>query len=152
MSVINAQFRPAWRNYWFGFVIVLLLLAAAAITAAGRIDAGGTFAAGLWLAAALVVLLIIAFKRFSWKFSIDDSRVSRHYGIISRNQQSVRIRDVRSVELDQGILQRILGVGNLAFYSAGSDNAEVRFIGIKRPLEWRDRIDQAMDRLKHTND
>lgn len=152
MSIINAQFRPAWRNYWFGFLVVLLLLAAAAITAAGSIDAGGTFAAGLWLLGALAVLVFVAFKRFSWKFTIDDSRVSRHYGIISRNQQSVRIRDVRSVELDQGILQRILGVGTLAFYSAGSDNAEVRFIGIKRPLEWRDRIDQAMDRLKESND
>lgn len=152
MSVINAQFRPAWRNYWFGFLVAVFLLAAAAVTAAGSIDAGGSFAAGLWLLGAIAVLGFIAFKRFSWKFTIDDSRVSRHYGIISRNQQSVRIRDVRSVELDQGILQRILGVGTLAFYSAGSDKAEVRFIGIKQPLEWRDRIDQAMDRLKDSND
>ena len=43
-------------------------------------------------------------------------------------------------------------MGDLAFYSAGSAKAEVRFFGINRPMEWRDRIDDAMDRLKDSNE
>lgn len=146
MTNINVQLRPAWRNYWAGFVIAVFLLLAAL---------GGTVAeigGGLFFALALVVLGFVALKRYSWKFSIDGNRVSRHYGIISRNQQSVRIKDLRSVELDQSLFQRLLGIGNLSFYSAGSAGAEVKFHGIKQPAEWRDKIDNAMDQLKDSNE
>lgn len=152
MSVIDVQLRPAWRNYWLGFLVAGGLLAMAVSSITGGSGREGQVLAGLWLIGALAMLVFVAFKRFSWKFTINDTRVSRHYGLVSRNQQSIRIRDLRSVELNQGIFQRIFGVGDLAFYSAGSDNAEVRFVGIKRPLEWRNRIDDAMDRLKDSNE
>ncbi|MCP1728562.1 putative membrane protein YdbT with pleckstrin-like domain [Natronospira proteinivora] len=152
MPKINVQLRPAWRNYWAGFVIAALLLLAAlggtVAEAEGEAEIGG----GIFLALALVVLGFVAFKRYSWKFSIDGNRVSRHYGIISRNQQSVRIKDLRSVELDQSLFQRLFGIGNLSFYSAGSATAEVKFHGIKEPAEWRDKIDNAMDQLKDSNE
>jgi uncharacterized membrane protein YdbT with pleckstrin-like domain len=152
MAVIDVQLRPAWRNYWLGLLIAGALLVMAVISFADGSGREGQMIAGLWLLGALAMLLFVAFKRFSWKFTIDDTRVSRHYGLVSRNQQSVRIRDLRSVELSQGIFQRLFGVGDLAFYSAGSDNAEVRFVGIRQPLEWRNRIDDAMDRLKDSGD
>lgn len=152
MSTINAVLRPAWRNYWAGFVVAGLLLLVTLAVAAGSTGDAGRLGAGIWFLAALLVLGFVAFKRFSWKFSIDENRVSRQYGIISRNQQSVRIRDLRSIELDQSLFQRIFGVGDLAFYSAGSANAEVKFFGISEPLEWRDRIDNAVDHLKNSND
>lgn len=152
-SLINAELRPAWRNYWFGFLLAglcfLISIAAVLGIAAER---GEWFGAGTWFFLGLIMLGVVAFKRFSWKYTIDETRVSRHYGLISRNQQSVRIRDLRSIELDQSLFQRLFRVGDLAFYSAGSAKAEVRFFGIKRPMEWRDRIDDAMDRLKDSNE
>ncbi|MEX0914259.1 MAG: PH domain-containing protein, partial [Wenzhouxiangellaceae bacterium] len=119
----------------------------AAVVVRSEAGSGGLVAAVCFFSAILVIGFV-AFKRFSWKFSIDESRISRSYGIISRNQQSVRIKDLRSIALDQSIFQRIFGVGDLAFYSAGSDDAEVRFVGINRPAEWRDRIDDVVDRIK----
>lgn len=152
MTVINAELRPAWRNYWFGFLIVGVLLLMAAWAALSNSDMVAGPGAAILLLGALLVLGFVALKRHAWKFTVDDNRVARHYGLISRNQQSVRIKDLRSVELDQSALQRLFGIGDLAFYSAGSDRAEVRFVGIKRPAEWRNKIDAAADRLKSSDD
>ena len=102
----------------------------------------------LFLFIGLGALGMVAFKRFTWKYTIDGNRVSRHYGIISRNQQSVRIRDLRSVELNQSLMQRLFNVGNIAFYSAGSASAEVIFKGVLDPARLRDRIDNMVDQLK----
>lgn len=152
MPEIKAELRPAWRNYWVGLVIAAFLLLVALATAVGGAEGGDALIASIWFFAALIILGFVAFKRFSWKFTIDENRLSRHYGIISRNQQSVRLKDLRSVELDQSLFQRIFGIGDLAFFSAGSADAEVRFFGIKQPKEWRDKIHSAIDQLKDSNE
>ena len=152
MSDINEVIRPAWRNYWFGLALAAFLLLAALGSAVTKSESGNEVGAGFFFLLSLITLGVVVFRRYSWKFLIDGNRVSRHYGIISRNQQSVRIKDLRSVELDQTLFQRIFGVGNLSFYSAGSAAAEVKFHGIKGPVHWRDKIDNAMDQLKDSNE
>ncbi len=148
MAELDVVLRPAWRHYWLGLALTAALLLAALGSALGLIAPGGLADFRPWLLAALALLVFVALQRFSWKFTLDNTRVSRHYGLISRNQQSVRIKDLRSIELDQGILQRLLGIGDLAFYSAGSDSAEVRFAGIRDPSRWRDAVNNAMDQVK----
>lgn len=148
MAEVDVVLRPAWRHYWLGLSLTAALLLAALASALGLMARQGLTDFRPWLLAAVAVLVLVALKRFSWKFTLDNTRVSRHYGLISRNQQSVRIRDLRSIELDQSILQRLLGIGDLAFYSAGSDSAEVRFSGIRDPARWRDVVNNTMDQVK----
>jgi len=150
MQTVNVEIRPAWRNYWPGFLLAAGLFFAA-MASLFMLDNAVLFAALLSLTA-LVTLAWLAIQRLSWKFTIDEQRVSRHYGLISRNQQSVRIRDMRSIELDQSIFQRIFGIGDLAFYSAGSAEAEVRFVGIKDPGYWRSQVEKVMDHAKTSNE
>lgn len=143
MSEEKIELRPAWRNYWghitvIGFSVLFTLVALT----------DPEMPAGTWVLVTLGLVGLLFFRRYCWLFSIDDNRVSRHYGLISRNQQSVRIRDLRSVELSQSLFERIFNIGNLAFYSAGSADAEVHFFGILDPARWRDRIDNMMDELK----
>lgn len=153
MSELKVNLRPAWRNYWMSLSIagILLLTAFGMLISDGESE-GKAMGFGLFLFFFLILMAFIVIKRFSWKFTIDGNRVTRHHGIISRNQQSVRIKDLRSVELGQSLFQRIFGIGDLTFYSAGSASAEVKFFGIKDPLKWRDIIDNAMDDLKDSNE
>src|SRR5690625_6131326 len=128
MVNVLVELRPAWRNYWVGFVLAAIFLAFA-------LDSLSIFQVGIicnvrpwvWLLAALVVLAWVVFRRYCWKFTVNSARVFRHYGLISRNQQSVRIKDLRSIELDQSLFQRLFGTGNLPFYTSGSATAEVTF-------------------------
>lgn len=148
------ELRPAWRNSWFGmsvagfFLFIFLLGLLAGLLEGGEQGGEMAGAAMLFLSIGLVALGMVAFKRFTWKYTIDGSRVSCHYGIISRNQQSVRIKDLRSVELSQSLVQRLLNVGHIAFYSAGSASAEVIFKGVLDPARLRDQIDNTVDQLK----
>lgn len=139
MSELRADMRPAWRSYWLGIMLAVLL---------GFSSLGGGEAGAINLAAALVIIGLVIVKRFSWRYTIEGDRVRRHWGIIARNQQGLRIADLRSVEFSQGPVQRMLGIGDLAFYSAGSGSAEVTFRGIIDPAGWRDRIDSAIDDQK----
>lgn len=151
MVNVLVELRPAWRNYWIGFLLaaIFLLLSLGSLA---TIQGSGLLGIRpwIWLLAALIVLGLVIFRRYCWKFTVNSTRVSRHYGLISRNQQSVRIKDLRSIELDQSLFQRLFGTGNLSFYTAGSAAAEVTFVGIKDPGLWRDKIDDAMDQLGDT--
>jgi len=71
--------------------------------------------------------------RLSWRFELRGGRVSQRYGIIAREEQSVRLNDLRSIELDQSLVQRLLGIGDIAFYSVGFANTDVSFVGICAP-------------------
>lgn len=145
------ELRPAWRTYWAGLLTaVLAALAALAVLffdeAMPRLlaEAGASVLAAI----AMVVGIYTVAKRYSWKYSVTPDRLWRHEGLIARNQQSVRLRDLRSVELDQSLSQRLFRVGDLAFYSAGSAEAEVRFHAIHDPVAIRDRIYGLVDRFE----
>lgn len=136
--------RPAWRNFWKGIGLCsLLLIASGYAYAAGAMGTALT-TMGLALAASLFVLL----ERLAWKYYLFSERLTAHYGIVSRYQQTVRLMDIKTIDMSQSIMQRIFGVGDLAFYSAGSDTAEVRFIGVLRPVQWRSRIERQIDILR----
>jgi len=148
MADPQLEMRPAWRNQIFMFIILaFLILSAVSVTFAegnGSDAATGSSSAVVWLIAAFTALVIV-WRRYSWKFSIDSVRVSSHHGIIARNQKTVRIQDLRSVSLQQGLIQRLLNVGNVAFYTAGSASAEVLYRGIKNPAIVRDDVQRMLD-------
>lgn len=151
MAATDIVLRPAWRNYWALLLLVAALFGASVATLFAVETADGDpylVFSGILAVAAVFVFVVVLLKRLSWKYVVDDQRVTRHYGLISRNQQSVRIQDLRSVELNQSVPQRIFGVGDLSFYSAGSAEAEVGFHGVKGPEAIRDRIDELADRAK----
>lgn len=147
------ELRPAWRNQWLLIAFLpLLILAAigasladpAAVTSANGPAGSPTLFTWLALIAAIVILI---YRRYSWRFTIDNVRVSSHHGIIARNQKAVRIKDMRTVELRQGVIQRLLNVGGLAFYSAGSASSDVLFRGIKDPHIVRDDVQRLLDEM-----
>ena len=147
MADPQLEMRPAWRNQIFMFIILAFVLIGAIVTSAegnGSDAATGSSSAVGWLIAAFTALVIV-WRRYSWKFSIDSVRVSSHHGIIARNQKAVRIQDLRSVSLQQGVIQRLLNVGNVAFYTAGSASAEVLYRGIKNPAIVRDDVQRMLD-------
>ncbi len=149
MSNLSVTLRPAWRNYWLALLVTIVSgMAWVAIVIAGPRGAEGQQAQLVAVAVAMLAFVSVVFRRYYLKFSVSNGRIASSRGIIARNQHSVRIRDIRSIGLKQNLFQRIFNVGNLAFYSAGSDAAEVQFSGILDPLQWRARIETEVDRFK----
>lgn len=61
-------------------------------------------------------------------------------GIISRQTSEVRHSDVRNIQVDQNIYQRLVGVGDIAISSSGQDDLEIDIDGIPNPESVADRI------------
>jgi len=143
--------RPAmFRAHPFRFLLVLILALggfalciAASWSEEGRVPswlawpgviigiAGVIWWAGWWLAAHLWI-----------KLSITNKRTVRHEGIIRRHSTEVLHDHVRSVDIQQGFIQRLLKVGYIGIDSAGQDDIEIEIKDIPGPYEVKKLIDR----------
>jgi membrane protein YdbS with pleckstrin-like domain len=138
--------RPAWRNHWLGITVVVLLILVSVLvlilpeeTAEFDYD----IIAGILLAGAAIIALSILYRRYSWKFTITTELIESRHGIIARDVESIRVKDLRNVNLRQSFLKRIFGVGDLEFSSAGGAGIEVMFHGITKAMKIKQQV-QAM--------
>lgn len=133
--------RPSWRDQ-FGLFMVLAALPI--VTGWVLISPpAGLPPAMLALTGAVMFVLagtVLVYRHFVWRFHIDETTIESCYGIISRDVHSIRVRDLRNINVRQSILQRILGIGDVEFSSAGGAGIEVTFFGVKAPLALKERI------------
>ncbi len=64
---------------------------------------------------------------------VTNKRTTYRVGIISRDSSEVQHDDVRNLQMDQNILERILGIGDIAISSSGQDDMEIEIDGIPDP-------------------
>lgn len=71
------------------------------------------------------------------RYTLSAEGIESREGIVSLSQRVTRIRfeDIRLIEVDQTLLQRFLGVGNVIIGTAATDTVEVRMRGIEAPAE-----------------
>jgi membrane protein YdbS with pleckstrin-like domain len=80
-------------------------------------------------------------------FTHTTRKVIAKVGIISRKTHEVAIRDIRSINMNQSILERLFGLGTVQIGSAGTGGVEVEFKGIKNPARVRDQIRKTKDEI-----
>jgi len=140
--------HPSWRSTWAlygrGLLIAVLL---------GLLTAGGTAAFGDgvdWGAAVIVAVVVMCLTvlvgfvlRMFTVYTITTQRLRIQRGIIARKVQQTRIERVQNVNTEQGILERILQVGNVDFDTAGTTDADFRFDGVNDPEKVVAAVDKA---------
>jgi len=147
---MNYVGRPAWRNQWFAILIAALLLIALIGMLIGpttTTSPENTFMQWILGAILILLVLVILYRRYSWKYTITSEVIESRHGLIARNIKSVRIKDLRNVNLRQSVFQRIFGIGNLEFSSAGGSGIEVTFFGITNPMEVKNQIQALQDNI-----
>ena len=129
--------RPAWHNQWWQIAVAAAVpvMFGLAIIWGERYFSGATLRAVLAVPAAVFVYLIIVvvYRRYSWHYTIDGETIESRQGLIARKLQSIRIRDLRNINLKQSLMQRLLNVGDVEFSSAGGGGVEVVFLGVSDP-------------------
>lgn len=80
-------------------------------------------------------------------FMLTNKRVMSKVGIISRTTHEVTITDVRSINMQQSVSERLFGLGTVQIGSAGTAGIEVEFSGIANAATVRDRIRQSKDQI-----
>lgn len=102
-------------------------------------------------AAVTVLGLVLTFgigwiKRSTTRYVITDRRIQIRTGLLSRNDSSTHLDRVQNVNVTQSVFQRLLGIGNVDWDTAGTDasDSDFTFYGIDDPGSLRERVDQAL--------
>lgn len=136
---MNYNARPAWHNQWWQITLAAacpVLFILASFRGEQYFSPGALRVVLVVLAAVFVYLMVVlAYRRLSWRYAIDDETIESRQGLIARRVQSIRIRDLRNINVRQSLVQRLLRVGDVEFSSAGGGGVEVVFFGVTNPMQ-----------------
>jgi uncharacterized membrane protein YdbT with pleckstrin-like domain len=134
--------HPSWRST-FGFYIMGVLIAAAAMAIGVVADQSGIGAGALGVI--LVLVLIVGFlRRITTRYLITTKRLQIRRGILAKHVEETRIDRVVDVTVHQGILDRMLRIGAVDFDNASAQQGDLfRFTGVASP----ERVVRAIDQV-----
>jgi uncharacterized membrane protein YdbT with pleckstrin-like domain len=96
------------------------------------------------LGVVIVVCGFLANRSVDW--SVTSDRIIERRGLLATNRREMELADIRSVEVSQRLLQRMLGLGDVTIASAASADSVVHLNHIAKPAEIAETVRQA--RLK----
>lgn len=118
-QVLHYSSYPAWRTFWAPMLLGFVFL--------------------FYYGVGLVAVPVILFARYRNHYSIrgngGDAEIEARRGLIAKHTSSIRIRDVRNMNVHQSIMQRLMGTGTVEFSSAGGSGIEVAFRDVPRPQQ-----------------
>lgn len=88
----------------------------------------------------ILILLYVIIEIKCTSYELTTHRIIVRRGWIAKLQNEIWIKDMRGVNLVQGIWQRIIGVGNIAIGTAASAGTEISIVGIANPTDVIDKI------------
>lgn len=92
------------------------------------------------LRAVFTLFIAPLIDKYTNEYAITNKRVVVKTGLISRDTFEMNHSRIESVNVDQGILGRILGYGTISI--VGSGGTKVSFPNIKSPLEFRKKFQE----------
>jgi uncharacterized membrane protein YdbT with pleckstrin-like domain len=139
--------RPSWRAlmsfYAIGIGVAGLVLVVVGLLA----DSWGTAVA---IAAVIAGLTLVVgyLRRIGTKYLITTQRLRISRGLVRKHVQETRLERVQNVNYQQGVLDRVLGVGSVDFDTAGTDDSEFRFEWVNHPEEVVRAVDRAVEEAR----
>lgn len=145
-------FRPSWKNFFFHYMSIFLV-----IVFIIYISFSGLFSTGWlsksWLknslyiicfAGILYTVLRIVFIRIDECFTVKEDEVAMEHGILNKKSTEIGIMQIRTIQVQQRIWQRIFDIGDILIASAGTEGYEIIAHGINKPHEIRDMLQAFM--------
>jgi uncharacterized membrane protein YdbT with pleckstrin-like domain len=115
--------RPSWWNFFWHFVF-------------------------FWL---IIPPIMALWKRRALVLRVYDDRVSLEKGILSKNFTELFIKDIRTISIKQGLVQRIFKVGDVMIATAGTSGYEHFAYGLPHPRLVRNLIIEQRQKSKSTD-
>jgi hypothetical protein len=91
-----------------------------------------------------VILLFWWLRTLGTTLTVTNKRSILRMGLLSKSTTEVRHQDVRNIQINQSLFQRICGVGSIGISSAGQAGLEIEAQGMPTP----DKIKQIIDKYR----
>ena len=151
--------RPSWLNYWKALLVALFAIIGSLVLmpyVSAPLEKMGITG---WLVPLLGFLLALfplgraVLHRMTWKYIVkSDGHVAVRKGIISKETDEIRVQDIRLLGVDQTIMQRIFGLGDVEVATAGHSEVEIHMRGIRNPEEVKEEIRKLQAALDVTTE
>ena len=136
--------RSGRRDIHANFLVGTLIAGFGGRTLYVRHDLWGIGFGMIGLGIIIFLLGLVANRTVDWTVTSD--RIIERRGMLASNRREMELADIRSVEVSQRVLQRLLGLGNVTIASAASADFMVRLNHIASPGEIAETVRKA--RLK----
>ncbi len=134
-------FHPSWLNYFALFFLCGISIAITVILFIFNFQVWSYF----FIFGAVLIFLSVVFIRLTYTYTVTSNSVRYRIGIIAREESEIRMNDIREVGVRQSVGQRIFGIGDVYFASAGTAEVEVIFEGVKAPTKIRNIVNKIRD-------
>ena len=131
------------KLHWIVFLwpIIWFVLAVLSLTKYGNTE-GGKILAGMFILLAIIMGIGSRIKYSTSEFGITNKRVIVKVGFIRRNSIEVLLSKVEGIQVNQGILGRILGYGSIVV--SGTGGTKDPFHKISNPFEFRKKAQEQI--------
>jgi len=128
----EVRWKPVVWAFWDGIVGGALLIAVSALLLLYQLDLARFVAAAGLVLGAVMILLAVA-RAAANTYFLSKSHVRRVYRLFVIHVDEAPLGMITNVVVEQGILGRILGFGDVRCDTAGTAFAGVLFKGVKKP-------------------
>jgi len=94
------------------------------------------------------ILFVWWLEVINTRLTVTNERITFRVGILSKKIHEVFLSDIRSVQISQDLLQRLLGTGHLEIASAASTDAEIKIDGIPKAYSVKEIIDDQRRKIQ----
>lgn len=147
------MWRPSWLNYWKAIFVSVAFIVGGLVAMPFISSAMEEIGVTAWVVPlggfvlAAFVMGRAGIDRFRRAYIVKpDGHVCERFGIIAKETDEVRVQDIRLLGVDQGIVQRIFGLGDVEIATAGHGEVEIHMRGIRDPEE----VKEAIRKLQAT--
>ena len=135
------QGHPSWRAMLL-FYVKWTLISLIPVAIWVILDRTGVHTSSIPFDVVTVALLVLVFavgwlKRVTTRYMVTNRRIAIRTGLVSRNERTTHVDRVQNVHMSQTLFQRLLGIGNVDWDTAGTDapDADFTFRGIDDPSQ-----------------
>jgi len=126
-----AIFRPSLWYYANGFLVGAVLIAAGARLLYVKFEPVQAAFVLVGIGALFFLVTIIRARTVNWSLTSD--RLIEKRGLVASRRREMELADIRSVEVDKRVFQRMIGLGDVTIASAASADYAIRLHDIYDP-------------------
>lgn len=128
MERLDSRVRVVWA---LGAVLAAVAVGAVAVAADRFLVGVGGWPAVVVVVAVLALGAVHAVLRYrAWRFELQDDALYIERGVLTRVTTVVPFVRVQHVDAQRGPVERLLGLGSVVVYTAGSRGADVTIPGL----------------------
>jgi membrane protein YdbS with pleckstrin-like domain len=102
---------------------------------------------GIMFVIGIILTISLPLLRYRyWKFEVRDDEIYLERGVFTRIKTTAPYRRIQHLDVQQSMLERMLQLGKLVIYTAGTRGADVILPGL--PIEY---AEELRDRLKNVS-